>query len=153
MWFILCAILTIIDQMIKWLTVSKLSLVGSVPLIEGVFHLTYVENRGAAFGMFQNGTMILAAVTLVEVGAILYYFFKKTDKRMWLLRMSLMMIVAGAAGNFIDRIFRGFVVDMFDFCLINFYVFNFADVCICVGVALLAFHILFLHDKLVEEGK
>lgn len=151
MWFLLCGFLIAVDQLIKWWTVTTLKYMDTMPLINGVFHFTYVENRGAAFGMFQNSTALLAAVTLVEMAVILYYYFKHTDKRMWVLRLSLMMIIAGAVGNFIDRVCRGFVVDMFDFRLINFYVFNFADVCICIGVALLALHILFIHDKLVGK--
>lgn len=151
MWFLLCGLLIGADQLIKQLTVSRLSSLGSIPIVNEVFHLTYVENRGAAFGIFQNSTGFLALLTAVEIGVILYYFVKKTDNRRWLLRLSLMLVLAGAIGNFIDRILRGFVVDMFDFRLINFYVFNFADACICVGVALLAYYIIFLHDKLKEK--
>lgn len=151
MWFLLCVVLIVTDQVIKWFTVEKLSTIDTFAIIENVFHLTYVENRGAAFGMFQNATILLAVVTVIEIGIILYFFIKKTNTKMWLCRLSLTMIIAGAVGNLIDRVFRGFVVDMFDFRLINFYVFNFADACICVGVALLAYHILFLHDKLLEQ--
>ena len=151
MWFLFCSVLIAIDQLIKWVTVDKLSVIGTFPVIKNVFHLTYVENTGAAFGMFSNGTMLLAVVTAVEIGIIMYFFLKKTNSKMWLIRLSLMMIVAGATGNLIDRIFRGFVVDMFDFCLINFYVFNFADVCICIGAALMAYHILFLHEKQADK--
>lgn len=151
MWFLLCGLLIAADQLIKLWTVSSLSLVDTMPLIEGVFHFTYVENRGAAFGMLQNNTMMLAAVTLVETAVILYYFLRHTDNRMWVLRLALILVMAGAVGNFADRVLRGFVVDMFDFRLINFYVFNFADVCICVGVALMAYHVFFLHDKLTGK--
>ncbi|MBQ9625325.1 MAG: signal peptidase II, partial [Clostridia bacterium] len=132
MWLLLCAVLIGIDQLIKYFTVAKLANTGTFPIINGVLHLTYVENRGMAFGMFQNGTAVLIAVTAVELAVIIYYFVKHTNRNMWVLRLSLMMITAGAIGNLLDRVFRGFVVDMFDFRLINFYVFNFADACICV---------------------
>lgn len=151
MWLLICGLLIGADQLIKWWTVSKLSLVGTIPLIDGVFHLTYVENKGAAFGMFQNSTVLLAVITAAEVAFIVYFFLKKTNSRMWILRLAMVFVISGAVGNFIDRVLRGFVVDMFDFRLINFYVFNFADVCICAGVALIAYHIFFLHDKLAGK--
>lgn len=147
MWFLLCIGLIAVDQLIKWGAVSRLSQIDTYPIIANLFHLTYVENRGAAFGIFQNKIVFLAILTFIELSVILWFFIKKTDNTKKILRASLILIMAGAVGNFIDRIFRGFVVDLFDFRLINFYVFNFADVCICLGVAVFIFYIIFLDGK------
>lgn len=147
MWFLLCIGLIAVDQLIKWGAVSRLSQIDTYPIIANLFHLTYVENRGAAFGIFQNKIIFLAVLTFIELSVILWFFIKKTDNTKKILRVSLILIMAGAIGNFIDRIFRGFVVDLFDFRLINFYVFNFADVCICLGVAVFIFYIIFLDGK------
>lgn len=153
MWALICAALIGIDQLIKWLSVTRLSQIDTYPIITDVFHLTYVENRGAAFGIFQNKIIFLVILTVVEIAIIMYFFIKKSNKKQILFRLSLICILAGAVGNFIDRLLRGFVVDMFDFRLINFYVFNFADACICIGAALLFYYIIFLHDKQEAGGK
>ena len=121
----------------------------TIPLIENVFHLTYIENRGAAFSMFAkfDSRWIFVALASVITLAICYTLSKKlmqTALGSW----SLVLIAAGAVGNAIDRVARGFVVDMFDFRLIHFPVFNVADIFICVGGVLFVIYFMFQHkDK------
>ena len=148
MYFTLISILIIIDQAIKWISRTKLTKFESYPVIDGFFHFTYVENRGAAFGMLQNKTWFLVLITFVVVGYMIYFTKKNKniDKK---LTFVLSIITAGAIGNLIDRIWLGFVVDMFDFRGIWQFVFNFADICVVVGGILLIF--LIIKDKEILE--
>ena len=148
MYFTLISILIIIDQAIKWISRTKLTKFESYPVIDGFFHFTYVENRGAAFGMLQNKTCFFVLITLLVVDYIIYFTKKNKniDKK---LTFVLSIITAGAIGNLIDRIWLGFVVDMFDFRGIWQFVFNFADICVVVGGILLIF--LIIKDKEILE--
>lgn len=148
MYFTLISILIIIDQAIKWISRTKLTKFESYPVIDGFFHFTYVENRGAAFGMLQNKTWFFVLITFVVVGYMIYFTKKNKniDKK---LTFVLSIITAGAIGNLIDRIWLGFVVDMFDFRGIWQFVFNFADICVVVGGILLIF--LIIKDKQILE--
>ena len=142
--FLSVLIMIILDQMVKYWTVSALKPVGSIPIWENIFHLTYVENRGAAFSILQGQKLFFVAVTLFVLAVILFAFRKG-----WIMhftgKWALLMITGGAIGNVIDRIFRGFVVDMFDFCLINYPVFNVADIFVVCGGILLIFYVMFKH--------
>ena len=148
MYFTLISILIIIDQAIEWISRTKLTQFESYPVIDGFFHFTYVENRGAAFGMLQNKTWFFVLITLLVVGYMIYFTKKNKniDKK---LTFVLSIITAGAIGNLIDRIWLGFVVDMFDFRGIWQFVFNFADICVVVGGILLIF--LIIKDKEILE--
>ncbi|HMM31963.1 MAG TPA: signal peptidase II [Clostridia bacterium] len=146
-----------LDQAVKafaagWLTTLPNN---SYPLLEGVFHLTYVENRGAAFGMLQNARWFFIAITIVACCAIVYWLCKNHKKLHTLMRVSLALILAGALGNLIDRIFLTYVRDMFYFVLVNFAVFNVADSAVTVGTALLILDVLFFKGKafLQDEPK
>ncbi len=147
MWFLFCGILIAVDQLTKLWAVNALTKVNTMPIIEGVFHLTYVENRGIAFGMLQGRIWIFVLITILAVIGIIYYYFRHTTYFDRFLRFTLMLIMAGAIGNLIDRLLRGFVVDMFDLRIINFYVFNVADICVCVGAALMLYYIIFMEGK------
>ena len=148
MYFTLISILIIIDQAIKWISRTKLTKFESYPVIDGFFHFTYVENRGAAFGMLQNKTWFFVLITFVVVGYMIYFTKKNKniDKK---LTFVLSIITAGAIGNLIDRIWLGCVVDMFVFRGIWQFVFNFADICVVVGGILLIF--LIIKDKEILE--
>jgi signal peptidase II len=126
----------IIDQLTKLLAVKLLAPLDTVPIIKGALHLTYVENRGAAFGMLANHRwvfMILSTVSIIALGILLFSGYLKGK----LYTVSVAMIISGGIGNMIDRIFLGYVVDFIDFRLINFAVFNGADSFVCVGAGLL----------------
>lgn len=149
MWLLLCLALLILDQLSKYFTVTRLAYSGSVQLIPNVLHITYVENRGMAFGLLQGQVVLFSFVIVFAVIGILYFYFKKTTKDQKLLRLSLMMILAGALGNYIDRWTYGFVVDMIDVRLFSFWnwVFNLADMYIVIGCILLFIYYIFIEGK------
>jgi len=107
--------------------------------------LTYVENRGAAFGLMQGQRWIFIVLTVLITAAIVYFLMKIPNKAVFL-KTGLSLILGGAIGNLIDRVRLGFVVDMFDFTLINFPVFNIADSSLVIGSILLGYYILFNGD-------
>ena len=118
-----------LDQWVKHLTVLHLQNGADIPLIEGVFRLTYVENRGAAFGLLTGGRWIFIALTVVVLGAIVVYFIRlPKTKQTCFLRCALVVLCGGALGNFLDRVRQGYVVDMFYFHWFEFPVFNVADI-------------------------
>ena len=138
---IIVMVLTIaVDQATKLLTLQYLT-DAPMRLIPEVLHLTYVENKGAAFGMLADQRWVFIVISTVAIVALVAYLFikKPTDK---LLCISLALIAGGGIGNMIDRIFRGFVVDMIDVTLINFYVFNVADSAVCIGCGLLILYMI-----------
>lgn len=139
-------LMILLDQAVKYWAAGTLAQVGTIPLLDGVFHLTYIENRGAAFSILQNQRWFFLVITPIILAVVLYAL-KKGLIRTRLGRCAMYLITAGALGNLIDRIFRGFVVDLFDFRLIHFPVFNVADIYVVCGVALFFFYILFQHDK------
>lgn len=133
-----------IDQFTKYLCVQNMSLGQEIPLIDGVFSLQYVENRGAAFGIFQGARWIFIILTIAVIGAIVYYYVKMPKTKVnGYVRLSLVLITAGAVGNAIDRAMQGYVVDFFYFKLIDFAVFNVADSLLVCGTFLLAFLMFF----------
>ena len=134
-----------IDQLSKILALKYLKSVESIPIIQNMFHLTYVENRGAAFGMFQNNQIIFVIVALIASIYGLYYLHK--NKVNILGKVSILLIISGALGNLIDRVRLGFVVDYFDFRIIWEYVFNVADIFVVLGTILLCIYILFYDDN------
>jgi signal peptidase II len=139
-----------LDQLTKWLAVIYLQGNPSVPIIPEVFQLTYLENPGAAFGMLQNNRWVFLIVSTVGILAVFLYLLMKrpTSK---LLCLSLSFIVGGGIGNMIDRVLLGYVVDFFDFCLINFAIFNVADSFVCVGAGLLSLWVIL--DTIAEEKR
>lgn len=133
------------DQITKYLAVTYLKPLGTIPIIEGVFSLTYVENRGAAFGILQNHRWFLVILPIAIVAvAIFYLAFHRQDSL--LRRISLALILGGALGNLIDRMFLGYVIDMLQATFVEFPVFNIADSAVVCGTILLAIQMLFL-DK------
>lgn len=135
-----------LDQVSKYLSADILPTLegGTFPIIQDVLHLTYAENRGAAFGMLQDMRWFFIIMTLLLSSLIAYLLIKKRSKLHTMLRISLALILSGAIGNnLIDRLIFGYVRDMIDFRLINFAVFNVADSAICVGAALLCIDIFF----------
>ena len=134
-----------IDQISKVWALSSLKEMSSIPIIKNVFHLTYVENRGAAFGMLQNNQSIFIIVALAASVFGLYYLH--TKKVNILGKTGIILIIAGAIGNLIDRVRLGFVVDYFDFRFIWEYVFNVADVFVVVGTIVLCIYIIFFEEE------
>ncbi|BBF42443.1 lipoprotein signal peptidase [Lachnospiraceae bacterium KM106-2] len=139
----LIAILVLIDQLTKIWAKSTLSGGKVISIIKNVFCLEYVENRGAAFGMLQNKVLFFLVITIIVLAGI-YFVFKRMpeDKKYRPLSILLLVMVAGAIGNLIDRLIYNYVVDFLYFELIDFPVFNVAD---CyVTVSAITLFVLFL---------
>jgi len=148
LWGVLCAVLIFIDQISKYAALILLKPLGSSGFIPGFLRLSFVENRGAAFGILQGQRLIFVVFTVVVAVAIIYYFIKiPNEKNCNKLKFSLILILAGAVGNCIDRICRGYVIDFFDFEFMDFYVFNVADICVVIGIILLAVFMLFVFKE------
>ena len=132
-----------LDQLTKQFVVKNMEIGESIPLIEGVFHLTSHRNMGAAFGILQNQRMLFIIITIAVVIGIIWSL-SRIGKSQPRVSFALSLVLGGAVGNFIDRLLTGQVVDFFDFTLIHFPIFNVADTAITIGVALL------LIDTLLE---
>lgn len=148
-WFICVIALVFLDQFSKWLAVIFLE--GGEPfyLIDGFLRFSYVQNRGAAFGMLSdNRWVFLVLSTLAIVCLVAFMLISKPQSK--LERVGLALILAGGIGNMIDRVMLGYVVDFIDFYGIWSYVFNIADSCICIGVGLIILYVILLS---IEEYK
>ena len=135
-----------LDQWTKWAIERSISLNEPVEMIKHFFYLTYVQNTGAGFSMFAGAGMgFFALLTIVALAAILYMFFKTEDSRY---QICLSLVFSGAIGNFIDRMALGYVRDFFSFYIFGypFPVFNVADICITIGIALILVS-MFIDDK------
>ena len=139
-------LLTALDQWTKHLAVLHLKGQKSIELISGVFELQYLENRGAAFGMMQNQQwfFILLTVTYLIAVTVVYFRIPRT-KRFFLLHFLAVLLTSGALGNFIDRVRLQYVVDFFYFSLIDFPIFNVADIYVVVSFFLLMFCVIFVY--------
>lgn len=147
------AVLLVLDQFTKYLAVTHLKNKPSITLIENWLNLTYVENSGAAFGMFQNATIFFAVITIIVVFGILYYLLREVNNNDIFLNLTLVIIMAGAIGNLIDRLRLGFVIDFIHSPLggiYNFPVFNFADMYITISAILIIIYTLFIEGKNVK---
>ncbi|MFI3307512.1 MAG: signal peptidase II [Mycoplasmatota bacterium] len=131
-------ILIIIDQIIKLIVTSNLKIYESITIIKNFFYITYVENKGAAFGILEGNMILFVLIGIFAIGLI-YYYFIKNQKLNNIKIIIFSMLYAGIIGNIIDRLFLGFVVDYLDFIIFNydFAIFNFADSLIVVSLFLL----------------
>ncbi len=139
----------VVDQISKFIAATYLTKVDTVPIIKDVLHLTYVENRGAAFGILKNHRWIFITVSALAIIVITVILFKGAVENR-LQCFSLALIVSGGIGNMIDRLLLGYVVDFIDFRLINFAVFNLADSIVCIGAGILIFSLIV---DIVKEAK
>lgn len=139
-------ILVALDQYTKYMAVIRLKDKPAFSIIDGVLEFNYLENRGAAFGMLQNQKIFFVFVAVVFLSVIVYVLFKTPDTRKYnKLHMFLVMIAGGAIGNMIDRLRLDYVVDFIYFVLINFPIFNMADIFVTVATAILIIHVLFIY--------
>ncbi len=139
-------ILAVIDQISKLAALKYLKPIESMNLIKGIMNLTFVENRGAAFGMLSGARWFFVIVTIIVTAAILIYIKKymPKTKEYGIVKIALTLILAGAWGNAIDRVIRGYVVDYFETVFIKWPVFNVADIYVVVGTILLAYAFIFV---------
>lgn len=145
------AAIAALDQLFKWLVITYLKPIGTVKVFGDVFKLTYVENRGVAFGMFQGMQWIFVILTVIMLIAIIVYMFKKRPRGNFFY-ITAAMIIGGGIGNLIDRVLYGYVID---YLSLSFFppVCNFADYCITIGVFLLALYLLFFSDSVKNNKK
>jgi signal peptidase II len=138
MFYLLALLVILADQFTKWLIVKNMELGESIPIIHNVLYITSHRNRGAAWGILQNQMWFFYIITIIFVIAVVFYI-QKYGKKDKFLGISLGLILGGAIGNFIDRVFRKEVVDFIHTYIFsyNFPVFNVADSALCVGVALI----------------
>lgn len=152
---LITALLVAIDQGTKLWALQSLKPIHNMTLVEGFMDLTFVENRGVAFGMFAGQRWFILLLTGAIVGVLVYYYRNMpcTKEYGWV-RGALLLVLGGAIGNIIDRIFRGYVVDFFEFTFFEWPVFNVADIYVVAGVILLMFLILFvIKEEPVEKKK
>ncbi len=141
----------VLDQFTKQLAIEHLKPIDTFPIIPDALHLTYVTNYGAAFGMLADHRWIFLAVSTIAIVLMAAYLYYKRDEHP-VLGVALSFIIGGGAGNMIDRTLMGYVVDFVDFRLINFAVFNVADIFVCVGCGLM-FLWLFKFAEFDDEKK
>ena len=140
MWlFVLPLAVVILDQFSKYIVVENMALGESIPIIEEVFHLTYILNPGAAFGMFAHNRLFFIAIAVVVIGAIAWAR-KEILASPLEVKAGCGLFLGGAIGNLIDRARQGVVIDFFDFRI--WPIFNIADIAICIGVGLIIWNLL-----------
>ena len=147
-------ILAVIDQITKSLAVQYIKPVGSIPLIQSgdtqVLNLTYCENTGMSFSMLEGHRFILILLPVLLIGLVEWYIFSGRLRRKDMI-FALAALAGGGLGNLIDRVLSGYVVDFIDFRIINFAIFNFADICaVCGGIY---FGIAMLIDEVKNDRK
>ena len=143
------AVLVLADQVSKAIVVRTMSLYESVPIIQNFFNFTYITNDGMAFGInFPFGYFIFTTVSIL-LTAFLFWYLWSVRNHSIIIRLGIGLIIAGAIGNLIDRIFLGEVIDFLDFMIGNFhwYIFNVADSAVTVGMAFFIYHSIILEKK------
>lgn len=147
-YYIIAMVIIVIDQLSKWIVVKTMTYGDSTTVIENFFYITSHRNEGAAWGILQGQMLLFYIITAVVVIGIIYYM-QKYARESKVLTVSLSLILGGALGNFIDRLFRKEVVDFFDFMIFryNYPIFNVADSSLVVGV------FLFIIATIIDEKK
>ena len=154
MWYAIVAILILIaDQGLKyWVTVNIALDTGHVTLIPGVLELTNIHNNGAAFSMLEHAPHWIFIIFTLVFAAIAVFCLRRNVVHGKVGRWSVVLVLAGAVGNCIDRILSGYVVDMFNFLFVRFAVFNLADVFIVVAGITLCLHVIFYRGDESESA-
>lgn len=143
------ALLTSADQLTKFIIKSKFELYESKDVIKNIFSITYIQNKGAAWGVMQGRRIFFLILTFLVVIGCFYILFNIINNRKYLmLTVSVVILISGAIGNMIDRIKYGYVIDFFDFKLIDFPVFNVADIYVTLSMFFILFLLIF---KFKEE--
>lgn len=148
---IFVVIATVLDQLSKLWVVGNIPLYGEIPVLDGVFHLTYAQNTGAAWSMLSGMQWLFLGIFLVFTLGIVWEFSKKRWPFTTFDRWCIAVVYAGGLGNIIDRIRLGYVVDMIEVEFINFPVFNLADCCITCGCIALIVHLMFFNREFWKE--
>ncbi|MFC4735525.1 signal peptidase II [Bacillus daqingensis] len=151
-YYVIAAVIIGADQLTKWLVIDRMEIGQSIELIEGFLYLTSHRNAGAAFGILQGQMWLFYIATVVVVGVIIYMIQAKLDGSRWY-GVALGLILGGALGNFIDRVYAGAVVDFIDVYIFtyNFPIFNVADSALVTGVIMVILHV-FIEEKRQETN-
>ena len=142
---VISAAIVVLDQIFKYLAINNLKSVENIAVIDNLLYFTYLENRGAAFGIFSNQRWFFIIATVLAIILLMYLVFvKKIQSKIF--NISVALIIGGGVGNLIDRVFLGYVVD---YIQISFFppVCNFADYCITAGTIILIIWLFFCYDK------
>lgn len=150
-YFLISALLVGLDQWSKYLTVKNISLGETKEFIPGFLSLTHLRNTGAAWSLLEGKMIFFYVITVIVSVVIIYLLIKNYKKSIWY-SVGLSFVLAGAIGNFIDRVRLGYVVDMLQTDFMNFPIFNVADSTLVVGVICI-FIYLILDEKAAKEGK
>ena len=145
---LLALLVVLLDQATKYYVVTHFALGESVPVVNNVFHWTFILNPGAAFGMLEGSRWLFVVIALAVIGGVLY-LRKEIEQSGVLACMGAALFTGGAVGNLIDRMLHGVVIDFFDFRI--WPIFNVADIAICTGVGLIIWSIL--KTELLESKK
>ena len=136
--------LAIADQLLKKLFSGTMQLGESIPVLPGIFHLTYIQNPGAAFGLFENQTLFFIAIAAFFLAFLAFAYKELAAQGIWV-RYGMSLLAGGAVGNLLDRVRLGAVIDYLDFRI--WPIFNLADIGICLGATLIVWGLL------REEGR
>jgi signal peptidase II len=152
LWLIISILIVAIDQISKYIVVQNIKPDQMIPVIDKFFYLTLHRNPGAAWGILQNSRLLFLIIIPVISVVVVYYLFKSSH---WLLKLALAMILGGAIGNYIDRLFIGKVTDFLLFYIGSypFPIFNAADMAVTGGTILLAIYMLFVYKEPQKKGK
>lgn len=151
----LAVFVILLDQLTKWLIVKNMELGERISVLDPWFGLLSHRNRGAAWGMLEGQMWLFSVVTIIVIGGIVYYFHKEAKGKP-LFQVSLMILLGGAVGNFIDRLFRGEVVDFVDVLIpvmnYHFPIFNIADAALTIAVVMLII-VIFMEEQQEKKKK
>lgn len=151
----LAVFVILLDQLTKWLIVKNMELGERISVLDPWFGLLSHRNRGAAWGMLEGQMWLFSVVTIIVIGGIIYYFHKEAKGKP-LFQVSLMILLGGAVGNFIDRLFRGEVVDFVDVLIpvmnYHFPIFNIADAALTIAVVMLII-VIFMEEQQEKKKK
>ncbi|WP_019416013.1 signal peptidase II [Paenisporosarcina sp. TG20] len=155
MFYLVAIVIVAIDQWTKWLVIKNMELGERIVLLEPTFAFLSHRNRGAAWGMLEGQMWLFTIVTIIVIIGILYYFHKEAKGKPYF-QLSLMVLLGGAIGNFIDRLMHGEVVDFIDVLIpiirYDFPIFNIADAALTVGVIMLII-VLYFEEKAEKAAK
>lgn len=148
-WIIICIIVVAMDQLTKYIVVNNIGPSEMIPVIDDFFYLTFHKNQGGAWGILQNSRLLFLILIPIVSAFIIYYMIKNKNR---FLRFTLALILGGAIGNYIDRVFVGSVTDFLLFYIGSyaFPVFNAADMAVTCGTILLAVYVLFIYKEPVK---
>ena len=146
--YLIAVLVLLVDQWSKSVVRHQMTLGQSLPVIQDIFHLTYIENDGVAFGLFSGHTALFAALSCAVLIGLLCFTWHEHSRSCWL-HYGSALVVSGALGNIIDRVAKASVTDMFDFRI--WPIFNVADIAVCVGFACLLIYILFSSEE--KDGR